>query len=239
VYRTAEGIDSRSVAPIAVAIGDVVELAAVLTAAGAPRIRIATNGGAEQAGPLGTARGLGAAPWPVQTLRLAVRNQSPLDVMECKVALGEWTVDQMRSSPKNARPPKIVAGGLTWVLPGPIDFPEPRTVPVLQYAESASGVRDAWETRTDQTLRIVARYIPRDNTMGATGWSAPAGAREVLAALMREGGLYYPDKDGPAYHRVDLLNNPLEDDGLRERGGSHYTVELVLRDKDGIPFDEY
>jgi hypothetical protein len=97
VYSTAVGVESRSEAPVAVAVGDVVEIAAVLTAAGAPRIRIAKNGGAEQAGPLGTARGLDAAPWPVQTLRLATGGQSPLDVLECKVALGEYTIAEMRA----------------------------------------------------------------------------------------------------------------------------------------------
>ncbi|HEX6941132.1 MAG TPA: hypothetical protein VF158_17145 [Longimicrobiales bacterium] len=97
LYTTAVGVDSFSDAPVAVAVGDVVELAAVLTAAGAARIRIARNGGAEQAGPDGTARGLGAAPWPVQTLGLAVRNQSPLDVIELKVATGEHTIADIRS----------------------------------------------------------------------------------------------------------------------------------------------
>ena len=97
LYSIASGVNSTSEAPIAVAIGDVVELAAVLTAAGAARIRIARNGGAEQAGPLGPALGLAAAPWPVQTLRLRVRGQSPLDVIELKVATGEHTIADIRS----------------------------------------------------------------------------------------------------------------------------------------------
>lgn len=95
LYSTAGG-DSFSEAPIDVAIGDVVEIAAVLTAAGAARIRIAKNGGAEQAGPLGTARGLGTTMWPVQALRLAPRGQSPLDVLDCALVLDEWTIPQLR-----------------------------------------------------------------------------------------------------------------------------------------------
>ena len=127
-----------------------------------------------------------------------------------------------------------------WEFPGPIDEPVSQTVPVGTTAEIANGEADFWLLRTDQVLRFRVPLVPRDDGDHVTGYATPGtGVREALAWLSQAGneGRFYPDRDDPeSYHRFRLLSHAVE---RHLPGGSHYTIQMEIRDLDGVPFGEY
>jgi hypothetical protein len=135
--------------------------------------------------------------------------------------------------------PKVTWGtsfANTWTFPGPIDNPIPTSNVVGAVAESDSGLRDLWETRTDDDLSLVVRFIPRVLANGVTGYSdATTGVYEALEWLYKQNiGRYFPDKDTGSFHSFYLLEYNVD----REKGGTHYRVEMKIRDSAGTAFTD-
>jgi hypothetical protein len=114
----------------------------------------------------------------------------------------------------------------TLLFPGPIDAPVPRTVVVGAVAESRSGVRDHWLTRTDYPLDIVVRFIPRDDDGSVNGYTASNGWQDFLAWAQKQNPLrYFPDNGTGTYYTCYLL----EHDVVRDEGGARYRITLKMR----------
>lgn len=148
--------------------------------------------------------------------------------------------------------PKITWGASfanTWTFPGPIDNPRPVQPKRTKYGESQSGVRTSWSVRTDAQLAFMVGLIPKANSGSVTGYStASTGVREALAWMCDNDGTnttqnqfrFYPDKDVASYHTCYLIGFDPERDVKRHLpGGSHYDVEMVIRDTSGTAFSEY
>lgn len=143
--------------------------------------------------------------------------------------------------------PKIAWGSSfanTWTWPSPGDNPRPDKKVQGAHGESQSGVRTAWVTREDATLRITARFIPKATAGAVTGFTASTGVLDALAWMWGNSGTataqsqfrFYPDKDSGTYHTCVLVEEPEHE---RDIGGSHYTVRLHMRDTSGTAFTEY
>lgn len=122
----------------------------------------------------------------------------------------------------------------TWIFPGPIDNPIPSANFIGAVAESDSGIRDYWETRTDDELSFAVRFIPKQIVSGVTGFSDTAGAYAALKWLFKQNvGRFCPNKDTPAVYIPFYL---LEYTADREKGGTHYRVDMKIRSSDGTQF---
>jgi hypothetical protein len=124
-----------------------------------------------------------------------------------------------------------------WVLPGPVDNPRGRIVPVGKHAEADSGARDFWETRPDDALfYMTVRLIPRATQGDVTGYYAPVnGVQLALAWMFKNRSRLFLDRTQPANRMVYVVNEP---EAVPDGAGPFVRVDLVLRDVNGTPFTE-
>lgn len=108
-----------------------------------------------------------------------------------------------------------------------------------EFAQTVSGIEDAWVVGTDYVLEGDVRWIPTSSSINPvqTGWDGATGVRAFLEyARQKNEFRFYPDKDGVNYI-TSFLVEPLDGKHTLEPDGTR-NIRLVIRTPSGS-YDGY